>query len=390
MASQRDEREMKASPGGDPSSDLASRVSVGGDKDGEDDRRTDKLEQVKEWKNRLDEFMSYTHTVLNDVLGDTRPDATSELSSRPVNSPSGNGGSCCSPQQHTLGADPPSIQSSSQTAQKIDGGPKCACKSPNITNVDKAAYHALTEPPRNVKECMDWLIALKGKDPEKNLKALGEAVYKFLADKPVGKMQVPALENVKLISKEFLQQPKLKYWRPSQRVLRRLNLPSDEKPGGSVRRQLRYRRSDYENVIQTMGAKPEDIAEELADVVSGCEKFLKCIKNPGQYKSAYCPEATWDASFANDTEACAVILVGIGPMLYAGTRSLIEAWLDAFWRCPPFIAYNRMRELVKVLGFVEPECRASPRTSDVDKALCRLDDNELYTVYDLSGFWAFY
>ncbi|GBE61843.1 hypothetical protein, conserved [Babesia ovata] len=389
MASQRDEREMKASPGGDPSSDLASRVSVGGDKDGEDDRRTDKLEQVKEWKNRLDEFMSYTHTVLNDVLGDTRPDATSELSSRPVNSPSGNGGSCCSPQQHTLGADPPSIQSSSQTAQKIDGGPKCACKSPNITNVDKAAYHALTEPPRNVKECMDWLIALKGKDPEKNLKALGEAVYKFLADKPVGKMQVPALENVKLISKEFLQQPKLKYRWHSRRVLRKLNKRVNTKYCWFAKF-FTFHKSNYENIIQTKGLTAIDISDKLGDVVSGCEKFLKCIKNPGQYKSAYCPEATWESSCAKNPEACAVVLVGIGPMLYTGLFSLMIDCETAFIARLNFYVIYRMRELVKALGFVMPECRASPNLVDVDRALTRLDDDELHTVYDLSGFWAFY
>ncbi|GBE61825.1 membrane-associated progesterone receptor component 1-like protein, putative [Babesia ovata] len=79
MASQRDEREMKAPAGGDKKRDLSKCVSTCPDKDDEDDRRTDKLKQMKEWKNRFDEFMTYTHTVLNDVLGDTRPDATSSL-----------------------------------------------------------------------------------------------------------------------------------------------------------------------------------------------------------------------------------------------------------------------------------------------------------------------
>ncbi|GBE61572.1 hypothetical protein, conserved [Babesia ovata] len=379
MASQGDGREMKASPG-DPSRDLEKSVSTYPDKDGEDDRRTDKLEQMKEWKNRFDEFMTYTQTVLNDVLGDTRPDATSELNSRPGKSPRGNGGSRCSPQQHTLGADSPLIQNSSQTAQIIDGGPKCACKSPNITKVEKMVYHSLTEPPETPE----------GEDGEKNLKALGEAVYKFLADKPVGKMQVPALENVKLISKEFLQQEGLKHRWPVNIMLEKFNRPIDKNPKktGNVIKGLEE--SDYKNVVKTRGVKPKDIAENLDDVVTGCEKFLKCIQNPGQYKSAYCPGATWDASCAKDAEACAVIFVGIAPMLYAGLSAFFSAWRYAFFRCPPFIAYNRMREMLKVLGFVEPECRASPRTSDVDSALSRLKDHELYTVYDLSGFWAFY
>ncbi|GBE59577.1 hypothetical protein BOVATA_010700 [Babesia ovata] len=46
-----DERETEV-PAEDEERGLSKCVSVGGDKDGEDDRRTDKLEQVKEWKKR--------------------------------------------------------------------------------------------------------------------------------------------------------------------------------------------------------------------------------------------------------------------------------------------------------------------------------------------------
>ncbi|GBE61814.1 hypothetical protein, conserved [Babesia ovata] len=324
MASQRDEREMKAPAGGDKKRDLAVSVSTCPDKDGAEERRTDKLEQVKEWKNRFDEFVSYTHTVLNDVLGDTRPDATSELNSRPVNSPSGNGGSCCSPQQHTLGADPPSIQSSSQTAPEKDPKSTGSNKPPSVTDPKRRVYTSLAEPPRNVRQCMDWLIALKGKDPEKNLKALGEAVYDFLADKP------------------------------------------------------------------TKGLTAEIIAENLGEFVGGCEKFLKCIKNPGQYKSAYCPEATWDASCAKDAEAYAIIFVGIAPMLYAGLELLLSECEISYYMIPDCELLDRMPHTLRVFGFVKREYRARICFVDLKKALSRLDDHELYTVYDLSGFWAFY
>ncbi|GBE61679.1 hypothetical protein, conserved [Babesia ovata] len=380
---------MKAPAGGDKKRDLSKCVSTCPDKDGADDRRTDKLEQMKEWKSRFDEFVSYTHTVLNDVLGDTRSDATSELNSRPVNSPSGNGGSRCSPQQRTLGADPPSIQSSSQTAQKIDGGPKCACKSPNITNVDKVAYHALTEPPRNVKECMDWLIALKGKDGEKNMAALGAAVHKFLADKPVGYTKVPALEKVKHITKQFLYKSGIWNIWPAKRIMSRFNIRMF-KEFCWFTKFFTFYKSDYENIIQTKGLTAKDIADKLGDVVSGCERFLKHIKNPGQYKSAYCPEATWDASFAKNPEACAVILVGIGPMFYAGLESLLLEFEVLYITGLSHYCFDNIHMMVKALGFKEPECRSSPSIVDVNRALSRLDDHELYTIYDLSGFWAFY
>ncbi|GBE61354.1 hypothetical protein, conserved [Babesia ovata] len=364
---------------------LAKSVSTSGDQD----MQQDTLKQMKEWKNRFDEFMTYTHALLNGLLCDTRSDATSELNSLPGNSPSGNGGSRCSPQQHTLGADSPLIQSSSQTAPKIDEEPKCACKSPNITMVEKMVYHSLTEPPRNVKECMDWLIALKGKDPGENLKALGKAVYKFLADKPVGYTKVPALEKVKLISKQFLNEPDFRNRHPVKRIRSRFYIRM-YKEFCWLTKFFTFYKSDYENIIQTKGLTAIDIADKLGDVVTGCERFLKHIKNPGQYKSAYCPEATWDASFAKNPEACAVILVGIGPMFYGGLESLLIEFEVSYRTGLSRYFFDFIHMMLKALGFVEPECRASPSLVDVDRALSRLDDHELYTVYDLSGFWAFY
>ncbi|GBE61750.1 hypothetical protein, conserved [Babesia ovata] len=261
-------------------------------------------------------------------------------------------------------------------------------QSPNSQD-GKMVYKSLTDAPRNIKECMDWLIALRGKDGEKNLKAFGEAIYKFLAYKPVGKMEVPALEDVKRISKQFMEQKELKDLLPIDWVLRKFSDRID-KTSIFYRYFGAVTKSECDNVIQTKGITADDIAKDLVKVVDSCDKFLKHMKIPDQYKSAYSSKATWAKSCALDPESCAVVLVGIAPMLYAGLSAFFSAWRYAFFRCPPFIAYNRMREMLKALGFVEPECRASPRTSDVYSALSRLKDHELYTVYDLSGFWAFY
>ncbi|GBE62322.1 hypothetical protein, conserved [Babesia ovata] len=263
----------------------AKRICTGGDKDGVYDRRTDKLKQMKEWKSRFGAFMAYTQTVLNDVLGDTRPDATSELNSRPGKSPRGNGGSRCSPQQRTLGADPPSIQSSSQIIPEKDPKYTGSNKPPSVTDPKRRVYNSLTEAPRNFKECIDWLIALKGTDPENNFEAMGAALHKFLADKPVGKMELPALEKIKSISKEFLESPGLKNEPFVKRMLSIFNggisgmsapahfadspdAPSSSGSSGSVSQTIRdILLSNYENIVQRDRLGPEDIAKSFAHVV---------------------------------------------------------------------------------------------------------------------------
>ncbi|GBE61309.1 hypothetical protein, conserved [Babesia ovata] len=172
-------------------------------------------------------------------------------------------------------------------------------------------YTSLTEAPHNLKEGIDWLMALRGKDGEKNLAAMGAALYDFFEDKPVGKMELPALEKIKSISKEFMENPALNYMWPANELLRRFRAPMSKKGpiclGSCFGATLE---SDYKNVVKTKNLTVETIAKKLGKVVDGCEKFLEKIKSPDGYKPSYNSEATWDASCAKDPEACAVVLVG--------------------------------------------------------------------------------
>ncbi|GBE59730.1 hypothetical protein, conserved [Babesia ovata] len=251
-------------------------------------------------------------------------------------------------------------------------------------------YNSLTEVPRNLKEGIDWLVALRGTDAEKNLAAMGAALHKFLADKPVGSTKVPALEKVKCISKEFLEQPALKYIWPAREILRKFNDPM-YKEWGSLKWFGDLQKSDYENVIKTRGTKPETISKNLGKALAGCEKFLENVKIPDQYESAYSSEATWEASCAQDPETCAVILVGIAPMLYTGLRSLREA-SNAQSYCYGSVCMTpiNLGDVVKAVGYKDPGCRAGMRDSDILKALKGMSYQMLITLYDLSGFWAFY
>ncbi|GBE59176.1 hypothetical protein, conserved [Babesia ovata] len=251
-------------------------------------------------------------------------------------------------------------------------------------------YNSLTEAPHNLKEGIDWLIALKGTDAEKSLAAMGAALYGFLADKPVGKVELPALENVKSISKEFMEKQELKGRWFVKKILRKI-----KEPIGKSRKELdkhfrRIEESDYKNIVMSKCLTAEKITQKLGKVVDCCEKFLESIKSPKQYDSAYSSEATWNASCAKDPEACAVVLVGIAPMLYAGIRSVWEESKTgpAGWNCSK--KDKPMGNILKAVGYVEPECHADMGASYVLRALGGVKVHVLNILYDLAGFWAFY
>ncbi|GBE59123.1 hypothetical protein, conserved [Babesia ovata] len=250
-------------------------------------------------------------------------------------------------------------------------------------------FNSLTEAPHDLKEGIDWLIALKGSDAKNNLAAMGAALYDLLADKPVGFTELPALENVKLISKDFLAKPELKgQWfvrRLQSRFNRRMNKDSHRRG----KPMMYLTDSDYNNAVKGKDLTAETIAKDLGEVVDGCEKFLDDIKTPGKYKSAYSSEATWDASCAKDPEACAVVLVGIAPMLFVGLRSLFDAASVKGTLCMG--SNNRVSEKVlNAVGYEVPQRRTEIIRSDFLKALDAVSFEMLNTIYDLAGFWAFY
>ncbi|GBE60157.1 hypothetical protein, conserved [Babesia ovata] len=250
-------------------------------------------------------------------------------------------------------------------------------------------YTSLTEAPRNLKEGIDWLIALKGTS-KFNMQVLGHAIYNFLVDKPVGTLLIPSLENVKRLSKEFLEQNELKDLPYVEDLLSKFQKSMHIKSSGAATPSGLAPKSDYENIVQAKGIKPEEIAKNVGTVVDACEKFLDDIKNPYLYKSSYSPEATWDASCAKNPETCAVILVGIAPMLYVGLHSLSDANSPALLgrRLPN--SRNRLGVLLTAAGYKRPHCRAGMKVSDVREALQSVSSKMLVTLYDLAGFWAFY
>ncbi|CDR94917.1 hypothetical protein BBBOND_0200740 [Babesia bigemina] len=251
-------------------------------------------------------------------------------------------------------------------------------------------YNSLTKAPRNLKEGIDWLIALRGTEADDNLTALAEAIHNFLVDKPVGKMKVPALEKVKRISKTFLRNPDLGNLWPINEIEARFEAPLSKHPCIIAKLLGLVDYSDYNNAVQGKRLTAKTIAERLGNAVNGCEKFLENVKIPEQYKSAYSSKATWAKSCSKKPEACAVLFVGIAPMLYAGLRSLRKASYTATRRNAPFTAHDNMGKILKALGYVEPDCFTDMNASNVSLALKGLNARAYTILYDLAGFWAFY
>ncbi|GBE59049.1 hypothetical protein, conserved [Babesia ovata] len=251
-------------------------------------------------------------------------------------------------------------------------------------------YNSLIDAPRNLKEGIDWLIALKGTNAAKSLTAMGAAIHKFLADKPAGFTEVPALEKIKSISKKFLEQDGMKYEWCVERLLGRFKEPMKKQPSLFDKWFGIIAESDYENVVQKHGVDTGAMTANLTQVVDNCEKFLGGIKDADQYKSAYSSEATWEASCAKNPEACAVVLVGVAPILYTGLRSLWAATESATKRWPPYYAKQRLANILQASGYVEPEFYGSVSGSDLLNVFKGMDVEIFTTLYDFAGYWAFY
>ncbi|CDR95895.1 hypothetical protein BBBOND_0210480 [Babesia bigemina] len=252
------------------------------------------------------------------------------------------------------------------------------------------AYTSLTEAPHNLKEAVDWLVALKGTDAEKNLAALGEAVHKFLVKRPVGYTEIPALEAVKLITKEFLEKPRLQGLWYVKDMLEKFNGNMDKTHDVWLKRQTANYHSDYENIIQTAGIERTDMIKNVTDIVDAYEKLLEGVKIPSLYKSAYTSEATWDASCAKDPRECALVLVGIAPMLYAGLRSVWDSARTAIENGPESYAERALGDVLKAVGYDGHGCRGTVSSSAIRDSTGDVYPYVLDKVYDIAGFWAFY
>ncbi|CDR97379.1 hypothetical protein BBBOND_0312820 [Babesia bigemina] len=236
-------------------------------------------------------------------------------------------------------------------------------------------YNSLADNPWNLKEAIDWLVALKGTDPSTNFKAMGAALYDFLGQKPIVTRSVTTIEELKRVSYRFIGQKELKHHRSSSVMLERCN--------GSVEK-------NTGEFADAMGSKPEKVADNVANVVYACEKFLYALRRHGEHTSAYSSEATWARSCSNDPEACAKIFVGIAPMLYTRLLTLTDASkaTNSVWSW--FEERQRVVDVLAAGGYTKWDCRHDMSFFDLSKVLSSIKKETFIMLYNIAGVLAFY
>ncbi|GBE60334.1 hypothetical protein, conserved [Babesia ovata] len=221
-------------------------------------------------------------------------------------------------------------------------------------------YNSLTDTPHNLKEGLDWLMALKGVDATNNLKAVGEAIYNLLQSRAVDTTAFEAVKEGEIEDQKSVQNMRGTF----------IGNKNAGSSGLATSKRL------------TAGA----IAERLGKLVDGCEQFLDSTTAHERYVSAYSSEATWESSCAQDPEACAATLLGIAPMLYTGLQGL--RWVS---QCASYGGSNsqaamRMPGMLEALGYNKEEGRSYLTGSYVAWSLRGVDRDTLSILYDLAGF----
>ncbi|GBE59610.1 hypothetical protein, conserved [Babesia ovata] len=244
-------------------------------------------------------------------------------------------------------------------------------------------FDSLTMVPRNLKEAIDWLLATEVNEDSKIWWSMGQALTSLFERQPAGVKVLPALEVIKQVSKDFLEQKELRSLPFVKSLLQKFYQPKSNTTGDGPEIQKKH-------VGSARGVGPRTMARSVCRTLYVCDLFLDDIKHPDQYTSAYDSEVTWFGSCKDNPEACAVVFVGIAPMLYAGLRSLKEASKAALEEGPGSKAELRLAELLKAVGYDEPECKEDLTAPDVHKALRGVDMPMLYTIYDFAGVWGFY
>ncbi|CDR94452.1 hypothetical protein BBBOND_0107500 [Babesia bigemina] len=249
-------------------------------------------------------------------------------------------------------------------------------------------YYSLTEVPRDLREGIDWLLAVKGTDGH-GLKELIAAVYRFLYRQPVGLIRLTPIEDIKRIFKKFLEQRALKDKAFAGAMLKRLKTPMEKNPNATLKVLKGIKDSDH-MTLKTRGVTYDSMANDFNTLVDSLEKFLDDIKNPDQYRSYYSSEATWSDSCSERPEDCAMIFVGIAPILYVGMQAMFDASSNGVVGLKMFRAKDHLERVLFALGYVEPEIRANMSSADLRSALGVMNKAVMNTIYDLAGFWAFY
>ncbi|GIX61140.1 variant erythrocyte surface antigen-1 family protein [Babesia caballi] len=189
-----------------------------------------------------------------------------------------------------------------------------------------AEKKSLTDPPKDLKEAIDWVIRINDHAQE-----LGKALQELLKHDG-GDVAVKVLDKYRLVSERVIQG--LMSNKPSEpahgfavphAILNKLSLGLEPFVAGS--------QANSPNVVENVGKWVSSVNDNtlqklITDFADGLKKFVEkdSVILQDSNTSAYNSAPSWDSLTPNDKTDCASILLGIIPVLYIGLTYL-------YWQC---------------------------------------------------------
>ncbi|GIX66089.1 variant erythrocyte surface antigen-1 family protein [Babesia caballi] len=253
---------------------------------------------------------------------------------------------------------------------------------------------SLTDPPKNLKEAIDWVIQIK--DDNEAIKGLAKELQELLKHDG-SEVAMKVLDRYRLVSESVIkgledanskiQQTKEKFYFTYTALN---NLSQGLKPFFSGSAAISTR--DVEKVKAWVSSIKDD---ELKQLITGFAEGLKTFVAQGtgilqaSNNSAYNSAPSWNTLTPSAKTDCAAILLGIMPVVYIGLTYL-------YWQCDGTGGWTQekldsssgsdqgtLKQYMEALGYKE-NLNNKTGKSLVDDIMNSMFSNELRTAYGLS------
>ncbi|GIX62593.1 variant erythrocyte surface antigen-1 family protein [Babesia caballi] len=265
----------------------------------------------------------------------------------------------------------------------------------------------LTEAPTNLKEAIDWVLRVSGRDAsnvseegQKAIKGLAEELIKLFKKDDGSEVALIVLDKYRRVSESVIEGLK-SHTNEKNRLtslssewgfaapyaaLDRLSRGLDPFVFGSAARVNREKAEQWVSSVDK-----SDLEKLIGGPANGLKKFVEPISRIVQVSvaSAYKSDAKWESLKANERRECAIIFVAILPLLYIGLTYL-------YWRCSqskdssePFVSWSEqkltdgkgLQKYMEALGYNGNLNNSITGERIVSTILDEMFSNELQTAY---------
>ncbi|GIX64187.1 variant erythrocyte surface antigen-1 family protein [Babesia caballi] len=253
---------------------------------------------------------------------------------------------------------------------------------------------SLTTPPENLKEAIDWVLRVSGRDnnqkDDEAIKGLAGTLQAMLNGDP-GVVKEEVKEKFGEVSKSVMEnfsKSKTQIYQTSERgfavphgILHKFSKGLEPFPSGSAA----ISREKAER--WALAVREETLQNLIKDLANGLKKFVAPTSGivQGSVASAYKPDAKWESLQAAERKDCAIIFLAILPLLYIAVTYL-------YWRCSlsndssePFVSWSGQRfnsnkglkKYMAALGYTEKDLNESEKGQDIASHLQSAFSTEL-------------